>query len=91
MRTIIIKISYLVSTVFVVLFSIDEGQQLPIPSQFAPIVMIQEINQPVSAGTVSLQAENTQEESETLEEETTTEQEDTAGETEIAAAEEEIK
>ena len=86
MRTIIIKISYLVSTVIVVLFSIDEGQQPPTPSQFAPTVMIQKINQPVSAGTVALQAENTQEESETLEEETTAEQEDTTGETEIAAA-----
>ena len=65
MRTIIIKISYLVSTVFVALFSINEGQQPPIPSKFAQTVMIQEINQSLSAGTVSLQAENTQEESET--------------------------
>ena len=89
MRTIIIKISYFVSTVIVVLFSVDEGQQPPISSQFAPTVMIQEINQSLSAGTVSLQAENTQEESETPEEETTVKQEakqeETTGETEIAA------
>ena len=85
MRTIIIKISYFVSTVFVALFSINEGQQPLIPTQFAPTVMIQTINKPLSAGTVSLQAKNTQEESETLEEETTAEQEDTTGETEIAA------
>ena len=61
--------------------SIEVGQP-PAPPQPAPAALIQEINQSLSAGTVSLQAENTQEESETLEEETT-------GETEIAAAEEE--
>ena len=82
MRTIIIKISYFVSTVFVALFSINEGQQPLKPPQFAPTVMIQEISQSLSADTVSLQAENTQEESETPEE-------DTTGETEIAATEEE--
>ena len=68
--------------------SIEAGQP-PAPPQPAPAALIQEINQSLSAGTVSLQAENTQEESETLEEETTAEQEDTTGETEIAAAEEE--
>jgi len=61
--------------------SIEVGQP-PAPPQPAPAALIQEINQSLSAGTVFLQAENTQEESETLEEETT-------GETEIAAAEEE--
>jgi hypothetical protein len=89
MRTIIIKISYFVSTVFVALFSINEGQQPLIPTQFAPTVMIQTINKPLSAGTVTLQAENTQEESETPEEETMVKQEvkqeETTGETEIAA------
>ena len=67
--------------------SIEAGQP-PAPPQPAPAALIQEINQSLSAGTVALQAENTQEESETLEEETTAE-EDTTGETEIAAAEEE--
>ena len=67
--------------------SIEVGQP-PTPPQPAPAALIQEINQSLSAGTVALQAENTQEESETLEEETTAE-EDTTGETEIAAAEEE--
>ena len=61
--------------------SIEAGQP-PAPPQPAPAALIQEINQSLSAGTVSLQAENTQEESETTEEETT-------GETEIAATEEE--
>ena len=61
--------------------SIEAGQP-PAPPQPAPAALIQEINQSLSAGTVSLQAENTQEESETLEE-------DTTGETEIAATEEE--
>ena len=68
--------------------SIEVGQP-PAPPQPAPAALIQEINRSLSAGTVALQAENTQEESETLEEETTAEQEDTTGETEIAAAEEE--
>ena len=68
--------------------SIEAGQP-PAPPQPAPAALIQEINQSLNAGTVSLQAENTQEESETLEEETTAEEEDTAGETETAAAEEE--
>ena len=68
--------------------SIEVGQP-PAPPQPAPAALIQEINQSLSAGTIALQAENTQEESETLEEETTAEQEDTTGETEIAAAEEE--
>jgi len=67
--------------------SIEVGQP-PAPPQPAPAALINEINQSLNAGTVSLQAENTQEESETLEEETTAEQEDTTGETEIAAAEE---
>ena len=67
--------------------SIEVGQP-PAPPQPAPAALIQEINQSLSAGTIALQAENTQEESETLEEETTAE-EDTTGETEIAAAEEE--
>ena len=61
--------------------SIEAGQP-PAPPQPAPAALIQEINQSLNAGTVSLQAENTQEESETPEEETT-------GETEIAATEEE--
>ena len=61
--------------------SIEAGQP-PAPPQPAPAALIQEINQSLSAGTVSLQAENTQEESETPEE-------DTTGETEIAATEEE--
>ena len=68
--------------------SIEVGQP-PAPPQPAPAALIQEINQSLSAGTIALQAENTQEESETLEEEITAEQEDTTGETEIAAAEEE--
>jgi len=89
MRTIIIKISYFVSTVFVALFSINEGQQSLIPTQFAPTVMIQAINKPLSADTVSLQAENTQEERETPEEETMVKQEakqeDTTSETKIGA------
>ena len=58
MRTIIIKISYFVSTVFVALFSINEGQQPLTPPQFAPTVMIQTINKTLSADTVFLQAEN---------------------------------
>ena len=61
--------------------SIEAGQP-PAPPQPAPAALIQEINQSLNAGTVSLQAENTQEESETPEE-------DTTGETEIAATEEE--
>ena len=61
--------------------SIEAGQP-PAPPQPAPAALIQEINQSLNAGTVSLQAENTQEESETTEE-------DTTGETEIAATEEE--
>jgi len=68
--------------------SIEVGQP-PAPPQPAPAALIQEINQSLSAGTIALQAKNTQEESETLEEEITAEQEDTTGETEIAAAEEE--
>ena len=68
--------------------SIEVGQP-PTPPQPAPAALIQEINQSLSAGTIALQAKNTQEESETLEEEITAEQEDTTGETEIAAAEEE--
>ena len=68
--------------------SIEVGQP-PTPPQPAPAALIQEINQSLSAGTIALQAENTQEESETLEEEITAEQEDTTVETEIAAAEEE--